>query len=358
MSLGKTILAAVLLAVSIAARAAEPPFRFDSPSFDWGTVREADGHVSHTFVFTNVSGAPACIYSVNVSCGCTGTEWSRETVAPGARSSITVTFNPDGYRGRVSKTVSVLNSGKTTDVLTVSCNVVPAERPVEVAFPVLADCGLRLSSDRLQFGQIRQGRSVTKKFGIANVSGRRMTVTAVAEGGDGLLSAGGPLVLEPGARDSLAVTFSLRGRGKHFGVVEGAVLLRTDRGGNCGRVSVSMIGTDPAPAPGQTGGAKLRVSSQYENYGKVSRRGGPVSRDFVLSNIGDAPLTIRDVHTPPCIAPIRLPKTVLAPGEKITVTVTLLPELAEKQKVFETVHVTADDAEHPVREIMIAATIM
>lgn len=348
---------AVLLLAAFHPALAGSPFRFDSDSRDWGVIREADGPVSHTFSLVNISGKPVCIYQVNVSCGCTKPEWSREVIAPGASSRIKVTFNPTGYKGRVSKTVSVRSSENTTDVLTVSCEVIPAERPVEVAFPVLLDCGLRLSVDHISFGQIRQGQSRTMKVGIANSSGRRLTVAAAPAGRSGLLAAASPLVLEPGARDSLNLTFSLRGHYGRFGVIEDELVLKCGKN-ICGRLPVSMIGTDSVPSGTSAGhGPKLRVSSQYENLGVISRNSGPVSKNFELSNIGDNILIIRDIHTPECIGPIKLSQTTLAPAEKMTVTIVLHPELAGKTKVFETVYVTANDAEHPVREIMIAATI-
>ncbi len=357
MKLLRFISLAVLLFGAFRSAAAGSPFRFDSDSRDWGVIREADGPVSQTFRLVNISGKPVCIYQVNVSCGCTKPEWSREVIAPGASSRIKVTFDPTGYKGRVSKTVSVLSSENTTDILTVSCEVIPVERPIEVAFPVLLECGLRLSADHISFGQICQGQARTMKVGIANASGKRLVVNAAPAGRSGLLSVVSSLVLEPGARDSLSLNFSLQGQKCRFGVIEDDVVLKCGKN-ICGRLPVSMIGTDsPASGTSDGHGPRLRVSSQYENLGVISRVSGPVSKNFELSNIGDSALIIRDIHTPRCIVPIKLSKTTLAPGEKVTVTIVLRPELSDKTKIFETVYVTANDAEHPVREIMIAATI-
>lgn len=336
--------------------AAGSPFRFDSGSWDWGVIREADGPVTHAFRFVNTSAKPVCIWQVNVACGCTRVEWSREPVAPGKSAEVTVAFNPKDYKGRVSKTISVRNSENTADVLTVSCTVIPVEKPLEVAFPVLLDCGIRLSSEHLNFGQIRQGESRMMKLGIANASDKRRIVTVAPEGRSGLLAAVSPLVLEPGARDSLMLTFSLDGHGCHYGVVEDTVVLSCGRG-RCGKVAVSMIGTEAAPLDHSDGGPKLRVSSQYENLGSVSRDGGPVRKAFEISNIGNRELILRDIHAPSCIEAVLDGPMSVEPGGKRNLTIILHPELTEKSRIFETVHVTANDAEHPVREIMIAATI-
>ena len=66
-----------LLLVALRLSAAGSPFRFDSGSWDWGVIREADGPVTHIFRFVNTSAEPACIWQVNVACGCTRAEWSR-----------------------------------------------------------------------------------------------------------------------------------------------------------------------------------------------------------------------------------------------------------------------------------------
>lgn len=347
---------AFLLLVALQPSAAGSPFRFDSGSWNWGVIHEGDGPVPHVFRFVNTSAVPASIWQVNVACGCTRVEWSREPVPPGKSAEITVTFNPKDYKGHVSKTVSVRNSENTVDVLTVSCEVIPVEKPLEVAFPVLLDSGIRLSSGRLNFGQIRQGKFRTMKLGIANASGRRRSVTVLPEGRSGLLTAVSPLVLEPGARDSLTLTFSLKGHGERYGVMEDAVVLGSGRT-VFGKVFVSMIGTEAAPHGGTDGGQKLRVSSQYENLGSVPRDGGPVRKTFEILNIGNKTLIIRDIHAPVCVEAVLSGTMSLKPGEKRTLTIILHPQLTDAPKVFETVYLTANDAEHPVREIMIAATI-
>lgn len=347
----------LLLLTAFQSAAGSSPFKFDSTVWDWGIIREADGLVSHSFHFINISSKPVCIYQLSVSCGCTKPEWSRSLIEPGASSQIKISFNPTGYKGAVSKTVSVRSSENTIDVLTVRCEVIPTERALEIAFPILLRGGLRLSADHLSFGQIRQGQSKTMKLGVANSSEQPIRIEAVPEGKSGLLEAVTPIVLEPGARDSLKLCFSLPVQSTRFGVIEDALILKSE-GLVCGRLPVSMIGTDQ-PIPDIPGGQgpKMRVNSQYENLGTISRESGVARKDFEISNIGTAPLKIRDIHVPECIEKIRPSKTLIAPGEKITITIVLHPELCGKPKVFETVYITANDAEHPVREIMIAASI-
>ncbi len=49
---------------------------------------------------------------VVASCGCTTSDWPRQLIYPGGRGEITVTFEPAGYRGEVSKSIAVVSGGR------------------------------------------------------------------------------------------------------------------------------------------------------------------------------------------------------------------------------------------------------
>lgn len=79
---------------------------------DFGTIKEADGPVTHTFKFKNEGVLPLVITKVTASCGCTQPEYTKEPVAPGKTGEIKVTFNPSG-NAPFTKTISVFSNGKT-----------------------------------------------------------------------------------------------------------------------------------------------------------------------------------------------------------------------------------------------------
>ena len=84
----------------------------ETTKFDFGTIKEADGKVSHTFEISNTGNKPLVITRVIDSCGCTTPEWPKEPIAPGKTGNIKVTFNPEGRPGPFSKTISVYSNGK------------------------------------------------------------------------------------------------------------------------------------------------------------------------------------------------------------------------------------------------------
>ena len=75
--------------------------------FDFGTVREEMGAVTHTFEFENTSDRPVKILMVKPSCGCTTPDWSKEAVKPGSKGFVTAKFDPSGRPGFFNKTLAI-----------------------------------------------------------------------------------------------------------------------------------------------------------------------------------------------------------------------------------------------------------
>lgn len=85
------IFMAILLATGMASAQKKAVISADKTSFEFGTIKEADGKVSHTFQITNKGEMPLVITRVIASCGCTTPEWPKEPIAPGKDAEIKVT---------------------------------------------------------------------------------------------------------------------------------------------------------------------------------------------------------------------------------------------------------------------------
>lgn len=107
------IFMAILLATGIASAQQKAVISAEQTSYDFGTIKEADGKVSHTFQIKNDGNMPLVITRVIASCGCTTPEWTKEPIAPGKTGDIKVTYDPSGRPGPFTKTISVYSNGKT-----------------------------------------------------------------------------------------------------------------------------------------------------------------------------------------------------------------------------------------------------
>lgn len=90
----------------------EPAIEFKETVYDFGTIREAGGPVSHEFVFHNTGEGPLLILSASASCGCTRPDYPTGPVKPGKKDKIKVTYNPNGRPGEFTKTITVRTNAK------------------------------------------------------------------------------------------------------------------------------------------------------------------------------------------------------------------------------------------------------
>lgn len=87
----------------------------DNQTFDFGTVKEEVGKITHVFNFKNISVTPLSLKSVKASCGCTTPEWSKEPVAPNEVANIKVTYTTTGRPTAFYKSVTVVFTDGTAD---------------------------------------------------------------------------------------------------------------------------------------------------------------------------------------------------------------------------------------------------
>ena len=90
----------------------------DKMVHDFGTINEAGGPQSATFVITNNTGAPILITSARASCGCTAPDWTKTPIEPGKTGTVTAKYNPKNQSGPFEKTVTVYTNS-TPDRITV-----------------------------------------------------------------------------------------------------------------------------------------------------------------------------------------------------------------------------------------------
>jgi hypothetical protein len=111
---------------------------FEESVFEFGDITQGD-RVQHVFNYTNKGTEPLILSSVKTTCGCTAPDWSREPLAPGESTSMTVSFNSTGKMGMQNKTITV-NSNATNDPerIRITANVLAKPVP-ETAAPEAND---------------------------------------------------------------------------------------------------------------------------------------------------------------------------------------------------------------------------
>jgi ribosomal protein L19 len=99
---------------------------------DFGTISKGDNGTTE-FTFKNTGKEPLIISNAQGSCGCTVPLWPKEPIAPGASSSIKVTYDTKRV-GAFTKTVTITSNAQTASK-TITIKGVVNDVPVEETFP-------------------------------------------------------------------------------------------------------------------------------------------------------------------------------------------------------------------------------
>jgi len=101
-----------------------PKIQMDEDSYDFGDIIQGES-VTHKFIIKNIGNDKLLINSAKGSCGCTVPVWPKDPILEGEESTIKVTFNSAGRKGRQNKTVTlVTNAIPNTKVITINGNII------------------------------------------------------------------------------------------------------------------------------------------------------------------------------------------------------------------------------------------
>jgi hypothetical protein len=107
---------ALFLLVPALCSAQAPSISVDQPHFDFGKL-SGEGKAVHRFKVTNKGNAALNISRLNPSCGCTSTVIGQWTLNPGQSTEIEATFNPEGFRGAIHKSIQVVSNDPANPTL-------------------------------------------------------------------------------------------------------------------------------------------------------------------------------------------------------------------------------------------------
>lgn len=148
---------------------------FEERVFNFGTIAEANGKLTHQFRFRNKGKTAVKITTINTGCGCLVQQSPQKAISPGATSEITITFDPAYKSGFFSKEIVVLSEdGTRYNRIWVEGNIRAGKRPVEDEYPYSFGAGLHLRFKVLAFGYVTGGATKKMVLPVANESGKTM----------------------------------------------------------------------------------------------------------------------------------------------------------------------------------------
>ena len=82
--------------------------------FDFGKLTNGEV-VTHKFTFTNKGTEDLIVKHVQVSCGCTTPDYTREPIPPGGQGFVTLSYNSAGFHGKVNKSATIFTNGDPSE---------------------------------------------------------------------------------------------------------------------------------------------------------------------------------------------------------------------------------------------------
>lgn len=347
----------ILLALCLF-EAARAQLIFEPAAWDFGTIEEADGRVSHTFTGENRGDKPVVILDVVTSCGCTVPEFSRKPVLPGEKTTVTVTFDPTNRPGSFSKELGVYSSEKRKiAALTVRGTVAPRPRSPEERYPVDAGAGLRLNTTLCAFTYIYPGHRMQSAVGYVNTSDREIALELRPAQTSGLLDVRYPHRIAAGEEGAIDLAYLVPVGEPRYGTLRDALELFIDGRSNGTTILAHGIGvdnpsdTDPQHAP------KLELQEGSVKFGTV-KHDGPLQRQTLLiTNAGSGELVIRAVENDGRVATSLAPGERIAPGETFPAAILLDPSDKDYGVMTDHLVLITNDPQRPMRRVRITAII-
>jgi len=160
----KTLRILCSLLFFVSALLAQPRISVDRTTVDLGVIYNGTVRKARVVV-KNIGKDTLKILGVHTSCGCTTVKRPRVTLKPGESDAVEVEFNSTGFRGKITKQVSIQSNDALNPQVGVSIvgDVIDELEPVN-------------RSSVVWLGAIPMGKTVEQPIAFKNVSGKPITL--------------------------------------------------------------------------------------------------------------------------------------------------------------------------------------
>lgn len=322
----KHILAVLLLTLSSFSAFAGPKIVFPTKNHDFGNIKEEDGTAIYDFTFTNKGDAPLIILKAIATCGCTNPQYTKEPIAPGATSSIKVTYNTVGRPNTFHKTITVYTNDQDAPniVLIIQGNVIPQGEDPETTYPKNMQ-GLRLKRTMVPMLETKIGSIKTEVIEVFNTNKKPIAIGFHKVPKHIQVTASNTL-LQPNQSGYITIKYQAA-LAADYGKREDSFYIVTnskEKSNPNNRIYLSATITEDFSRMSSTQAENAPAVSFSDNrivFGPMTR--GKIStKSITLSNTGKSVLHIRKIISDYDGLKITVPSMSIAPGKSIRMNIT------------------------------------
>ncbi|MDZ4839916.1 MAG: DUF1573 domain-containing protein [Bacteroidota bacterium] len=321
----KYLLLFVGISIGIQANAQKKPtLRFDNPHHDFGSVKEEENVVHHTYKVFNDGDTDLLITKVAPSCGCTVAEYTKTGIAPKQSGYIKASFDVVNKHGKQDKSITIYSNGSPA-VHLLSFSATISERPRKWTDTFLHSSGsLYYESSTVGFTTISADETDTVGYlRMYNSGANPVIIKEFRASVDWITPVEIPFTINPGERKLFGVHYNAQ-KANDFGLLYNEIKISTtdDKfpektiGVIAEIVPASKILTkeDALNAP------KIFLPTLSHDFGVV-KQGADATYSFNFSNTGKSDLKVLKIKTSCGCTAGEASKTTLKKGEAANIKV-------------------------------------
>ncbi|MBW3468285.1 DUF1573 domain-containing protein [Arthrospiribacter ruber] len=330
---------------------------WEQRSVNIGAVLEERGEVEAEFFGVNLNQDSIWITDVFAECGCTTVGFTKDTLSQDKIASLKVKFNPDHRGGDFAKQIIVrTNMDIYGDTLVLEGTNIPVLDNLEKSYPYRkGNLGFRLPA--VNMGNVFTNEPKLKHVELHNFGKDTLGLMEEHSGIPEYIAVSmEPATLSPGQRGLLLINYDGEMKNDLGYFEENITLSFTDES----QIDLKVMSVvheyfQPVPKSLEKVVPKLGLSEIDIDLKEVST-GKKVSRNVIISNMGEETLKIRKVSTNCECVDIKLVSNELDAGQRTELSFTFDPK---GRRGIDHKHITvfSNDPINPVRTIVIKSSI-
>jgi len=297
---------------------AQPKLNFQNPRYNYGAMKEEAGKKEAVFNFTNTGDSVLVLTKVQPSCGCTAADYTKSPIPPGGKGFVTAVFDPRGYNGTFTKSISVFSNAKpAVTVLIIEGQVTPREKTVEETFSFVVG-PVRFESNHLAFTSIKKNEKKIRVMPVINPSKEPATIEFEGLPAHLTMKAT-PATLKPGEKGIIEGTYDANLNSAAWGNVNDLVRLKINGVQQQNiylYVSANLVEDFSSLTAQQLASAPvLKLVSNTVDFGKI-KQNESADVEYVFTNEGKTDLIIRHVKAGCGCTALMPTENVIKPGAR------------------------------------------
>jgi hypothetical protein len=329
------------------------PLQFREEIFDFGSIKEQAGPVTHEFSFINSSSRPIRILGVQASCGCTTPAWSKEPIDPGKSGFIQASFNPAGRPGYFNKQLTVTTDFDPNPITLQIKGQVAVEGDIQKIQFQASNGNLKLKSGSFNMGKVFIKDDYTvRDFPVLNGGSAPITFSGKYLGPAYIKVDVQPKTILPGEQGNIKVSYNGKMKGKYGFQSDNVEVFTDDELNSTKSFSVYATLEDEFPqlTPEELAKApQLRVQFSSIDFGKLKPNTASV-REVQFYNTGKKELDIKSLQGNCTCVTASAENLSIKPGESAAITVSLNPQ-DRKGNLQKALTIYSNDPQNPVQRI-------